>query len=63
MNNLNQIEIQNIRHICGHSTEFCSKINYYKTLTSDTNVTTVFDDICNECTNLKSELSNMLWGE
>ncbi len=60
MNNLNQIEIQNIRHICGHSTEFCSKINYYKTLTSDTNVTTVFDDICNECTNLKSELSNML---
>lgn len=60
MNSLNQIEIQNIRHICGHSTEFCSKINYYKTLTSDTNVTTVFDDICNECTNLKSELSNML---
>lgn len=60
MNNLNQIEIQNIRHICGHSTEFCSKINYYKILTSDTNVTTVFDDICNECTNLKSELSNML---
>ncbi len=60
MNSLNQIEIQNIRHICGHSTEFCSKINYYKTLTSDTNVTTIFDDICNECTNLKSELSNML---
>lgn len=60
MNSLNQIEIQNIRHICGHSTEFCSKINYYKTLTSDTNVTSVFDDICNECTNLKSELSNML---
>ena len=63
MNSLNQIEIQNIRHICGHATEFCSKINYYKTLTSDSNVTTVLDDICNECTNLKSELSNMLWGE
>ncbi len=60
MNSLNQIEIQNIRHICGHATEFCSKINYYKTLTSDSNVTTVLDDICNECTNLKSELSNML---
>ena len=60
MDSLNQIEIQNIRHICGHSTEFCSKINYYKTLTSDTNVTTVFDDICSECTNLKSELVNML---
>ena len=60
MDSLNQIEIQNIRHICGHATEFCSKINYYKTLTSDSNVTTVLDDICNECTNLKSELSNML---
>ncbi len=60
MNSLNQIEIQNIRHICGHATEFCSKVNYYKTLTSDSNVTTVLDDICNECTNLKSELSNML---
>ncbi len=60
MDNLNQIEIQNIRHICGHATEFCSKINYYKTLTSDTNVTTVLDDITNECNNLKSELSNIL---
>ena len=60
MDSLNQIELQNIRHICGHGTEFCTKINYYKTLTSDTNVTTVFEDICSECTNLKSELSNML---
>ena len=60
MDNLNQIEIQNIRHICGHATEFCNKINYYKTLTSDSNVTTVFEDICTECTNLKSELCNML---
>lgn len=60
MNSLNQIEIQNIRHICGHATEFCTKINYYKTLTSDSNVTTVLDDICTEFTNLKSELCNML---
>lgn len=60
MDSLNQIEIQNIRHICGHASEFCSKINYYKTLTSDINVTNVFDDLNNECTNLKSELVNML---
>ncbi len=60
MESLNQIEIQNIRHICGHSTDFCAKINYYKTLTSDVNVTTVLDDICSELTNLKSELSNIL---
>lgn len=60
MENLNQIEIQNIRHICGHGSSFCAKINYFKTLTSDTNVTTVLDDICEECSNLKTELSNML---
>jgi len=60
MDSLNQIEIQNIRHICGHSTGFISKINYYKTLTSDSNVTTLYDDIVSECTTLKTELSNML---
>ncbi len=60
MESLNQIEIQNIRHICGHGTEFCSKINYYKTLTSDSNVTSIYDDICNELENLKTELSNLL---
>ena len=56
----NQIEIQNIRHICGHAGNFCAKINYYKTLTSDTNITTVLDDITQECSSIKTELSNML---
>lgn len=60
MNSLNQIELQNLRHICGHSTNFCEKINYYKTLTQDTNVTDVLDTICTELTNCKTELSNLL---
>lgn len=60
MDSLNQIEIQNIRHICGHATSFCEKINYYKTLTQDQNVTEVLDTICTTCTNMKSELTNML---
>lgn len=60
MDSLNQIELQNIRHICGHATNFCSKINYYKTLTNDTKATQVLDEICSEVTNLKQELSNML---
>lgn len=60
MDSLNQIEIQNIRHICGHSTNFCDKIAYYKTLTNDTNVTSSLDQLCNELTSLKTELSNML---
>ena len=47
MNSLNQIEIQNIRHICGACTNICDKISYYKTLTQDTNVTDIFDEICN----------------
>jgi hypothetical protein len=60
MNSLNQIELQNIRHLCGHSTNFCEKISYYKTLSNDANVTDVLDTICTTCTNLKTELSNLL---
>ena len=60
MDNLNQIEIQNIRHICGHTASFCDTINYFKTLTQDQNITEVLDSICNTCTTIKSELSNML---
>jgi hypothetical protein len=26
-------------------------------------VVTLYDDICNELDNLKSEISNLLWGE
>ncbi len=60
MDSLNQIEIQNIRHLCGHGTNFCDKIAYYKTLTNDTKVTDALDSLCTELTNLKTELSNML---
>lgn len=60
MDSLNQIEIQNIRHICGHSTNFCDKITYFKTLTQDQNITEVLDSLCTACTTLKSELTNML---
>ncbi len=60
MDSLNQIEIQNIRHICGHSTNFCDKIAYYKTLTNDEKVTSSLDQLCSELTSLKTELSNML---
>lgn len=60
MDSLNQIELQNIRHICGHSSNFCKKIDYYKTLTNDVNVTDVLDTICTELKNAKTELANML---
>ena len=60
MDSLNQIEIQNIRHICGHSSNFCEKINYFKTLTNDQNVINVLDSLNTECTSLKNELINLL---
>lgn len=60
MNNLNQIEIQNIRHICGHTTGFCDKIEYYKTLITDENEIETLNKICNNLTNLKTELSGLL---
>lgn len=60
MDNLNQIEIQNIRHICGHAGNFCDKITYFKTLTQDQNLTEIYDELCQELTALKTELTNML---
>ncbi len=60
MNSLNQIEIQNIRHICGHGTNFCDKITYYKTLTQDQNVIDLLDSLCQELNSLKTELTQML---
>lgn len=60
MDSLNQIEIQNIRHICGHSKSFSDKIDYFKTLTQDQNITEVLDNLSTTCTSIKSELSNML---
>ena len=60
MDSLNQIEIQNIRHICGHSTNFCDKITYYKTLTEDTKVTDTLDNLFNSLNTIKQDLSEML---
>ncbi|MEG2310949.1 MAG: hypothetical protein RSB76_03065 [Clostridia bacterium] len=60
MDNLNQLEIQNIRHICGHCTNFCNKITYYKTLTTDSNVSNVLDELVTKCNNLKTQVNNML---
>lgn len=60
MDSLNQIEIQNIRHICGASTNICDKIAYYKTLTNDAKVTGSLDELCNELTTLKTDLRAML---
>ncbi len=57
---MNQIEIQNIRHICGHCTNFCDKIKYYKTLTEDQKVLNAYDTICANLDSLKQTLSNML---
>ncbi|MDD2627653.1 MAG: hypothetical protein PHR25_00150 [Clostridia bacterium] len=60
MDSLNQIEIQNIRHIVSGLTGACSKITYYKTLTSDENLTELYDRICAQSDALKQELTNIL---
>jgi|GEM_PF-1624040 len=62
MNSLNQLEIQNVRHLAFASTAACDKITYFKTLTSDQNVLKNFEDVCNGFNNLKTGLSNMLGG-
>ena len=60
MNNLNQIEIQNIRHICNHSSGFCKKIDYYKTLITDENEITKLNELCTKLETVKTELKNLL---
>ena len=60
MDSLNQIEIQNIRHIHGMSTNACNKIIYYKTITSDQKVIHLFDKISSALTSFKTELSDLL---
>ncbi len=60
MDTLNQIEIQDIRHICGAATGFCTKIEYYKTLIKDQNGIDVLTKICNSLTSLKQDLSGRL---
>jgi len=60
MDSLNQIEIQNIRHIVGCLSNVCSKIDYYKTLTNDTEITDLYTQICTQSDTLKQDLTNML---
>ncbi|MNP18385.1 hypothetical protein D3C76_1108680 [compost metagenome] len=60
MDSLNQVEIQNIRHICGMASNCCAKIEYYKTLTTDQKITNVLEQVCSESTTLKNELCNLL---
>lgn len=60
MDSLNQIEIQNIRHVIGCLSNVCCKIDYYKSLTNDTEITDLYDQICSQSNTLKQELTNML---
>lgn len=60
MDALNQIEIQNIRHICGMSMNCNEKLKYYKTIVTDQNLLDVFNKIEQSSTDLKTTLCNML---
>lgn len=60
MDTLNQMELQDIRHTCGASSDFCKKIEYYKTITNDNNALDIMTKICSACNSLKQDLTNML---
>lgn len=60
MDSLNQIEIQNIRHICGAIATCKDKLDYYKTITNDSNITNIFDEIYSNSTTLKNDLCGLL---
>ena len=56
MDGLNQMEIQNIRHLVGNMSGICDKTVYYRTLTKDNKVLIELDGVCESATNLKDEL-------
>ena len=60
MDSLNQIELQNLRHICMHSQAFCEKIEYFKTLTEDQSILDLYNNICGECSSVKTQLEQIL---
>lgn len=60
MDTLNQMELQDIRHTCGACSDFCKKIEYYKTITNGQNAIDILTKICNACSTLKQDLTNML---
>lgn len=60
MDSLNQIELQNIRHIYGTNKGACTKIEYYKTLIQDQNLTQILDEICKSATTLNNKFKNFV---
>lgn len=59
---VNQMELQDIRHLAGHSCGFSEKLNYYKSVTQDQNILDIMDRIINSCNNLKQDLLTFVGG-
>lgn len=60
MDNLNQMELQDIRHTYGAAEGFVAKLNYYTTITNDKTAVDIMNDISNCCSNLKDDLKSSL---
>ncbi|MBR6641866.1 MAG: hypothetical protein IKL08_06720 [Clostridia bacterium] len=60
MDTLNQIELQDLRHICGATTGFCIKIEYYKTLVNDSTGTDILTKLCTTCNSIKQDLTSLI---
>ena len=56
MDTLNQMELQDIRHTCGASSSFCTKLKFYETIITDQNALEILNKICNSCDDLKQDL-------
>ena len=59
---LNQMELQDIRHLAGHSCGFSEKVTYYKSIVQDQNILDIMDRITNSCDSLKQELIGYVGG-
>lgn len=60
MDTLNQMELQDIRHVGGAVSSFVDKLNYYTTITNDKVALDIMEQITTTCTNLKNDLKSSL---
>lgn len=60
MSQLNQVELQNLRHMIGSHTTACEKLNTYAQQTADPQVKTIFQKSAQDAQNTIQQLSTFL---
>jgi hypothetical protein len=60
MNNLNKLELQNLRHLIGSHTNLVTKLQYYAEKCDDDEAVQMFNKAANDVDNTKNKLIGFL---